>query len=497
MSALPDDELRRIRIWRRFHVAITALYGLPIFAVLSVMCTYFYVRGVDIELRALQARLTGMSTALAGTLDPKLVAGEPSEARAAPVRELLGRIATEEGDVSSIYIARRTPDPTQLEFVVDWVADGEPAEPGQLYEVAQAPKMAEAFDGPQVEDEIFVDEWGPTLSAYAPIHSNGTSIAVVGVDLAGWRVDAVRREVLLLTLAVFIAASVVLFALAQIVAWSIREPLVRIIATTQAINEGRLEARAGLDRRDEFGILGRHFDGMAAGLSEREFIRETFGRYMSERLAKRLLGDPTATQLGGEEIEVTILFADLRSYSTISERLSPSQVVTMLNEYMGEMGKVVDDHHGVVIEFLGDAILAVFGAPEDDPDHPEHAVQCALAMQQRLEALNSQWEQTGLAALWKQANVDRLRARIGVHTGNVVAGNMGGFRRMKYAVIGEAVNIAAKVEGLNNRTDTDLLVTAATRKSLPASLQSRTASKGTHDVTGQGEVIEVFAVGSA
>ncbi len=494
VTASHEDELRRLRIWQRFHVAITALYGIPIVAVLTTMCAYFYVRGVDIETRALQARLLGMSTALAGTLDPELIVGDPSEERAGPVRDLLGKIAREEDDISSIYIARRTPDPAQLEFVVDWVATGEHATPGQLYEVEQAPKMAAAFDGPQVEDEIFVDEWGPTLSAYAPIRSHGASIAVVGVDIAGWRVDAVKREVLVATMLVYAAALIVLFGLAQIVAWSIREPLVRILATTQAITEGRLDARSGLNRADEFGILGRHFDGMAAGLKEREFIRDTFGRYMSERLAKKLLGDPTATQLGGEEIEVTILFADLRSYSTISERLSPTQVITVLNEYMGEMGKVVDEHHGVVIEFLGDAILAVFGAPEDDPLHPEHAVQCALAMQRRLDVLNAQWDQTGLAALWKQAGVERLRARIGVHTGNVVAGNMGGFRRMKYAVIGDAVNVATRVEALNNQTDTDILVTAATRTKLPDAIAAKLLTKGTHPIKDRALPVEVFSV---
>lgn len=490
---IPRDELRRLRVWQRFHIAITALYGVPIFLVLTAMCGYFYVRGVEIEMNALQARLHGISTALASTADPAMFEGEPTMERAAATHATYLKIAAREPDVISLYAMRRSSQKDRLQFVTDWTRSGEDALPGELYDVTQAPVMAEGFDGPRVEDEMYADQWGPSLSGYAPVYNNGVAVGVVGVDMAAERVYAVRREVLGATLVVYVAASLILVALARVVGTNIREPLVRIIAATQAIHEGKLEVRADLDRPDEFGILGRHFDGMAAGLQEREFIRDTFGRYMSERLARRLLGSPDATQLGGEELNVTILFSDLRSYSTISEKLTPTQVVTLLNEYMGEMGRIVDAHHGVVIEFLGDAVLAVFGALDDDPDHPRHAVECAEAMQRRIDELNVEWKRTGLAALFEQAGVDRLRARIGVHTGSVIAGNMGGYRRMKYAVIGDAVNVASRVESLNNVVDTDVLITAETRNRLAKRLQDRTKSHGRHAVKGRAADVEVYS----
>lgn len=503
MSASAQDasqhhaELNRLRVWQRFHIAITALYGVPIFIVLTAMCGYFYVRGVDIEMKALQARLHGISTSLAGTTDPAIFEGEPSIERAAALHAQMEHIAAAEPDIVSLYAVRRSPRPDQLQFVVDWVRTDDPAAPGELYDVAQAPVMAEAFDGPRVEDELFADQWGPSLSGYAPVRKEGVAVGVIGVDLDAERVYAIKREVLAATLIVYAAASLILLGLTRIVGTNIREPLVRIIGATQAIHEGKLDVRADLDRPDEFGILGRHFDGMAIGLQEREHIRDTFGRYMSERLAKRLLGSPDATQLGAEELFVTVVFSDLRSYSTISENLSPTQVVALLNDYMGEMGQIVDEHHGVVIEFLGDAVLAVFGALDDDPDHARHAVECALAMQQRLDDLNVKWQQSGVADLWKQAGITRLRARIGVHTGTVIAGNMGGYRRMKYAVIGDPVTVATRVESLNNITDTDVLITAETRAALGPELVARTRSHGKHAVKGRAAEVEVFSIAGA
>lgn len=490
-------ELDRLRVWQRFHIAITALYGGPIFLVLTAMCGYFYVRGVNIEMGALQSRLHGMSTSLAGTTDPSIFEGAPTEARGADLLAKISKISAAEPDIVSIYAVRRSPNPDELQFVVDWVREDDPAAPGEMYDVTQAPVMAEAFDGPRVEDELYADQWGPSLSGYAPVYRDGVAVGVIGIDLAAERVYAIKREVIATTLIVYVAASLILVALARIVGTNIREPLVRIIGATQAIHEGKLDVRADLDRPDEFGILGRHFDGMAVGLQEREHIRDTFGRYMSERLAKRLLGSPDATQLGGEELHVTVLFSDLRSYSTISETLSPTQVVALLNDYMGEMGQIVDDHHGVVIEFLGDAVLAVFGAIDPDPDHARHAVDCALAMQQRLDVLNAKWQKSGVADLWTRAGIARLRARIGVHTGTVIAGNMGGYRRMKYAVIGDPVTVATKVESLNNVTETDVLITAETRAELDSSYVARTTTRGQYPVKGRAAAIEVFSIGEA
>lgn len=225
---------------------------------------------------------------------------------------------------------------------------------------------------------------------------------------------------------------------------------------------------------------------------DREHIRRTFGRYVNEEVVRAILASGDL-QLGGEEREVTILFSDLRGYSTILENLPPTEAVSLVNEYLGEMAALVQHHQGTVLEFIGDAVLAVFSAPLPLEDHAQHAVSCALAMRERLGELNEAWEASGKDAAWKSLGMDALGARIGIHTGVVVAGNLGGMTRMKYGVIGDTVNVAARLEALNKKLDTTILVSGDTWARLEqAPEQGR--STGEHQVKGRERVVEVWAV---
>jgi adenylate cyclase len=266
----------------------------------------------------------------------------------------------------------------------------------------------------------------------------------------------------------------------------------KIVKSFEMIAGGRFDVDVDDVRRDEFGVLGKHLRSMSVALAERERIRNMFGRYVSEGVARKVLGDSSAATMDGEEREVTILFSDIRNYSTISEYLNPAQVVALLNEYMGEMSNLVDDDGGCVIEFLGDAILAVFGAPELTEDHAERAVQCALKMDARLAAMNARWEASGFADLWKRSGVAQMQARIGVHTGRVVAGNMGGPTRMKYAVIGDAVNVASRIEQLNSQLETRVLITQSVLDRRPPEIAKRAQSRGEHVLKGRAQSVHVY-----
>ena len=231
----------------------------------------------------------------------------------------------------------------------------------------------------------------------------------------------------------------------------------------------------------------------AGGPSRRPTVlRQAFGRYVSEDVARAVLARPGGTKLGGETRDV--LFSDVRDYSTISEKLPPAEVVDLLNEYFGAMSEVIDRQGGCVIEFLGDAILAVFGAPGELPDHAERAVRAALQMQRRGAELNLAWERNGKASLWKERGIPALASRIGVHTGRVVAGNLGSKTRMKYAVIGDTVNAASRVEHLNNTLGTDLLFTEEVRIRLPPELVALARDAGEHPVKGRGQPVHVFTM---
>jgi len=147
---------------------------------------------------------------------------------------------------------------------------------------------------------------------------------------------------------------------------------------------------------------------------------------------------------------VTVLFADLAGFTALSEGLDPEDVRAIQSDLFREMSASIDRYEGFVEKFVGDAVMAVFGAPVDDPDHAWHAVQSAVAMDEALEALNRRWATAGLP---------RLRMGIGIHTGSVFAGNVGGRDRIKYTVIGDPVNVASRVEGLNKEHGTTILVT--------------------------------------
>ena len=166
-------------------------------------------------------------------------------------------------------------------------------------------------------------------------------------------------------------------------------------------------------------------------------VRKTFGRYLSDDVVATLLSSPDALELGGEKRKVSILMSDLRGFSTISERLAPELVVEVLNTYLGKMAEVITKHAGTIDEFIGDAILAVFGAPFYNEDDAIRAVACAIEMQCKMTEVNQELSHRGLP---------NLEMGIGINTGEVVVGNIGSITRAKYGVVGSNVNLTSRIE---------------------------------------------------
>ncbi|UCE90293.1 MAG: HAMP domain-containing protein [Pseudomonadota bacterium] len=496
-----QNPLRTLRAWQRLHNRLTILYGLTTLVALILLGLIFYRSGVEAEVHALQQRLLSTVTSLAASINAAAVAETPLEAtEMTPLhRELLSRfeeVANQDADVETIYLLRPTREPTKLRFMVDYAKDGDSGAPGEAYDATDLPVMLQGFARPSVEDEPYTDEFGTTLSGYAPIiTADGRSVGLVGVDVEAWRLSAIRQEVFTSVALVFGVAVLLLGLVAAIVGRNVRKPLSEIIDAAGAISSGNLNTRIGMARSDELGVMSSHIDRMAEQLQEREFIRETFGRYVSERVAKELLkGGGTDMTLGGEERVVTVLFSDLYGYSTISEHMPPARVVDMLNRYLAEMNQIVDDHGGCVIEFLGDAVFAVFGAPNYIPDHGEQAVRSAIEMRRRLVQLNQEWRDTELDRYWQETGVKAVSARIGIHSGRVVAGNLGSATRMKYAVIGDTVNVASRLETLNKELGTDILVSRDVYMQLPEDLTRELSDRGSHMVKGRDQPVTVYAL---
>jgi adenylate cyclase len=243
------------------------------------------------------------------------------------------------------------------------------------------------------------------------------------------------------------AVLVVVLALALRFAGRLGGAVRAISEAAGQVKLGKYATLAPLRTGDELERLGEDFNEMVLGLKERDRLRDTFGRYVTRQVAEHLMKGNV--NLGGELVPVTVLFSDIRSFTSISETMEPRALLDFLNEYFSGMVESVLRHHGVVDKFIGDAIMAVFGAPVPEPDDALHAVEAALDMRVRLAEINKAFEARGLPA---------IRTGIGLHYGQVVAGNMGHVERMEYTVIGDTVNVASRLEGLTKELKTDIVL---------------------------------------
>jgi class 3 adenylate cyclase len=273
-------------------------------------------------------------------------------------------------------------------------------------------------------------------------------------------------------------AAALALVLTALVARSVALPVKELERATRRVREGDLSVRVAVRDTDELGSLAESFNQMTAGLAERERIKEAFGRFVTPAIARAILANPPRP--GGASTEVTVLFSDIRSYTRLSERMSPGEVIAFLNAYFSHMVPAVEKHQGLVYQFVGDAIMAVFNAPLATPDHATLAVKAGLEMLKALERFNA------------GRSGEPVRMGIGVHSGPVVAGIIGSQDRMEYRVVGDTVNLAARVEGLTKKLGAPLIISQATRQRL--SLEFALRDLSTHAVKGRQEPVRVFAV---
>ena len=252
----------------------------------------------------------------------------------------------------------------------------------------------------------------------------------------------------------------------------ITEPISRVRVALARVQSGDLTARVPVTTSDELGELAHDFNLMALGLEEREQMRAAFGTYMDKEVAAIILSGQFPE--GGLEVDVSLLFCDVRGFTSYAENAAATEVVATLNRMFEVMVPIVDRHGGHVDKFIGDGLLAVFGAPEPYADHADRAVAAACEI---------------VAAV--HDGESGLSVGAGVNTGRVVAGSIGGAGRLNFSVIGDAVNVAARVEAATRETGDDVLITAATKRLLLNNVPL--VSRGTVVLKGKAEPLEVFA----
>ncbi|MGE3705833.1 MAG: CHASE2 domain-containing protein [Vicinamibacterales bacterium] len=216
---------------------------------------------------------------------------------------------------------------------------------------------------------------------------------------------------------------------------------------------------------------------------ERRKIAGLFGRYVSKDVYEQLVADPSLARLGGQRREMTVLFSDIRGFTSVTEQGEPEAIVGTLNEYFSRMVDLVFLHRGTLDKFVGDMVMALFGAPLDDPDHADHAVRAALDMVRELRVLNERWAGEGRPT---------LDIGIGINTGPMIAGNIGSEAIMSYTVIGDAVNLGSRLESLNKQYGTHIIISDSTRQRLKGNYALRPL--GEVVVKGKSRAVSIFEV---
>lgn len=268
--------------------------------------------------------------------------------------------------------------------------------------------------------------------------------------------------------------------LAILVSATITGPVGQMEQAMERVEKGDLKASVVVSANDELGGLAHSFDTMIDGLRDRERIRDTFGRFVSPQIASAILEHPPVP--GGENTEVSVLFSDIRNYTSICETMTPDRVIGLLNGYFTYMVEAIEKHHGLVYQFVGDGIMAVFGAPVKLADHASCAVHSALDMMEALDRFNRE----------KRSGHPPIRIGIGINTGSVVAGIIGTEQRMEYRVVGDAVNLAARIESLNKEFGTEILISKGTANGLEGSFRLKAFDP--IRVKGKSQPVEVFEV---
>ncbi len=271
-------------------------------------------------------------------------------------------------------------------------------------------------------------------------------------------------------------------ALAATLGTSIAERIEQLQERMTAVQEGDLDVRLPVLSNDEFGDLAAGFNAMVSGLRQEEVIRQLFNLYVTPEVATHAIAH--GAELGGQLTHATLLFSDIRGFTSMTEQMDPQALIALLNRYFAAMSHVVREHGGLVNKFGGDSLLAVFGSPlNPQEEHGLRAVRAAQRMVQALETFNVDQRCRG---------EPELGIGVGIATGRVVAGNVGSRERLEYTVIGDAVNVASRLQGMTRRLDALVLLDEETAKRVRGQLT--VDPRGAVEVRGKKQPVSLYAL---
>jgi adenylate cyclase len=259
-------------------------------------------------------------------------------------------------------------------------------------------------------------------------------------------------------------------------------PIRKLGEITKALGMGAFNCRIDVNRNDEFGDLAYAFNRMAEDLELKEKIKDSFGRYVAPEIVDMIISNPDKLWMKGSKVEATVLFVDIRGFTTISENKDPEAVVELLNDYLTRVTDTVIKYGGHINKFVGDEVMAVFGAPIRNPSHAASAVKAALHIQDQMAALNRT----------KLLGETTIGVGVGVNSGEMLAGNLGSERRMEYTVIGDNVNVASRLTSLAKGGE--ILISKRTYDAIGDKKRLHVEERGKVPVKGRRRQIAIYRV---
>ena len=434
----------------RSIVAKNVLLFLVILVVAVVPLSWQYYRDSrEAEIQALASKLEFFAERGATWLDVRAIttithADHKETPAYARLIDDLNRIKQEFG-VDNAVVLRREDDGRYVYVAIDH-GEFEPGDRAHIHDLFPATFTATEDTwqaGQMMHSQLFGGrvegtDYAQFLQINTPLKLDGRVVAILMLNKFADPVAAAVRMKTMRVTALSVGLFTIGLALFAFLSARMLQPLKTLTAAAGQVAQGNLDVALPRTRGgDEVGRLSRSFAGMLEGLRQRDFIRDTFGRYISKEVVDTLLGSPDGLKLGGDRREITLLVADLRGFTSLAGRLAPEEVIGILNRYLARVVEILTRYRATVDEFQGDGILAFFGAPLVAPDDAERALACAIEMQRSLADLNAEQRALGLPL---------LEMGIGINTGEVIVGNIGSETRTKYGAVGAPINLAYRIE---------------------------------------------------
>lgn len=418
----------------------------------------------------IRQRILNVATLAAQQVDPAqhrrvLSRGDEAGAEYREIKRRLQAIRDGVGDVRFVYTLRKAAD-GRIRFVMDAEESGaDLSHVGEVYN-STSTALSLAFDPPyhaRVARDFDHDQWGVWLSGYAPIlNPDGSLEGVVGVDISAARVLAYERSHLAVIAAVTVLVGIFALGVALLVSKSITEPLLRLEKDMSRIQKFDLGGQSDFPSRIlEVVTMRDTVNNVRDGL-------RSFRRYVPADLVSELIRLKKKAVLDVEKRPVTVFFSDIARFTSLCEGMEPHRLMENLGEYLKGMTEIIHSGQGTVDKYIGDGIMAFWGAPKPIENHAAQACRAALRCQAFLD---------GMVPTWRVRGIPPLFTRIGINTGEVLVGNVGYEERLNYTVMGDPVNVASRLEALNKLYHTRILVSASTWDAVHADMEARLLGK--------------------